>query len=167
MRQALEVNRIGRETAQARMMLYDVLTCKQHAKALGQEAARAMESLRVARSARVLVLNCCWPGVMRTLREILEARPAHGKETLHGHRRYEAGDDVGLCALLRSAYLPAMPAMHGGREADRRWVCQGEHPVFYRAGSRRRMSGYAAVFLRGRCRRGLYAAGRAGPVCIF
>lgn len=117
LRQALEVNRIGRETAQARMMLYDVLTCKQRAQALGQEAARAMESLRVARSARVLVLNCCWPGVMRTLREILEARPAHGIEhfMVIGDTKPEMMS--ALCALLRSAYLPGY-ACYAWREGS-------------------------------------------------
>ena len=76
-----------------------------------------MESLRVARSARVLVLNCCWPGVMRTLREILEARPAHGIEhfMVIGDTKPEMMS--ALCALLRSAYLPGY-ACYAWREGS-------------------------------------------------
>lgn len=102
----IEVNRVGRENALARSMLFDALTGKDGAVPLAPEVEEALNALRSARSARVLVLNCCWPGVLCALRGILEARPSHALEHFVTIGNTPLQMMPVLCTLLRSAYLP-------------------------------------------------------------
>ena len=68
---------------------------------------QALEQLRAARAARILLLNGCHPALIEALSGILGQRPAHAME------HYVALDDSeerameALCAILSIAFQPA------------------------------------------------------------
>ena len=104
--QALEISRVGPARARGRMCLRRLLVGRR-ASELSPSLTQALEPLRQARSARILLLNGCRVELTEELRQILRQRPAHVMEhyvsvDFSSERAMEA-----LCAILAIACVPA------------------------------------------------------------
>ena len=101
----LELSRVGRQRSQDRRRLRGLLM-GQGGGGLSPALDQALEPLRQARAARILMVNACQAEVSATLREILRRHPAHTMEhfvtiDLSAPQPMEA-----LCAVLSIACAP-------------------------------------------------------------
>lgn len=103
----LEFSRVGGDRAMARLGLRRLLTGEWNARAPAPALANALESLRAAHSARILLLNGCHPEVVLPLRDILRKRPAHAMEHFVTVGASARQDMDALCAILSIAFVPA------------------------------------------------------------
>lgn len=117
--QALEISRVGPARARGRMCLRRLLVGRREAE-LSPSLMQALEPLRQARSARILLLNGCRVELTEELRRILRQRPAHVMEhyvsvDFSSERAMEA-----LCAILAIACVPAYACAIREMRPDRR-----------------------------------------------
>lgn len=117
--QALEISRVGPARARGRMCLRRLLVGRREAE-LSPSLMQALEPLRQARSARMLLLNGCRVELTEELRRILRQRPAHVMEhyvsvDFSSERAMEA-----LCAILAIACVPAYACAIREMRPDRR-----------------------------------------------
>lgn len=104
---ALESSRVGAGRMAARLRLRSLLCGEKASPGLSSALLQALEQLRAARAARILLLNGCHPALIEALSGILGQRPAHAME------HYVALDDSeeraveALCAILSIAFQPA------------------------------------------------------------
>ena len=105
--QALELSRVGGEQAASRLRLRQLLMGQREETPADTSFQRALDSLRTAHAARVLLLNGCRLEVMDALRDVLARRAAHTMEHYVTVGASVRRDMNALCAILSIACVPS------------------------------------------------------------
>ena len=115
--QALELSRVGGEQAAARLRLRQLLMGRRDETPADTSLQRALDSLRTAHAARILLLNGCRLDVIDALRDVLARRAAHTMEHYVTVGASVRRDMNALCAILSIACVPsyALLAARGAR----------------------------------------------------
>ena len=105
--QALELSRVGGEQAASRLRLRQLLMGQREETSADTSFQRALDSLRTAHAARVILLNGCRLEVMDALRDVLARRAAHTMEHYVTVGASVRRDMNALCAILSIACVPS------------------------------------------------------------
>ena len=105
--QALELSRVGGEQAAARLRLRQLLMGRRDETPADTSLQRALDSLRTAHAARILLLNGCRLDVIDALRDVLARRAAHTMEHYVTVGASVRRDMNALCAILSIACVPS------------------------------------------------------------
>ena len=146
--QALEISRVGPARARGRMCLRRLLVGRR-ASELSPSLMQALEPLRQARSARILLLNGCRVELTEELRQILRQRPAHVMEhyvsvDFSSERAMEA-----LCAILAIACVPAYACAIREMRPNGAKNCSGQDMLCFTAQDRDGVSADTLVLFPG------------------